>query len=127
MAAVSVLAATLAVGCSKQDDPIAAAEKKDRATGVAGPGIAETRAIAEEGFICGLPIVMSYAAMYEFAVDRNSDQFKARSTRSRHFDELGQAERLDSPGVGKREREATTHSTRVDSQYRAISGKYSGR
>jgi hypothetical protein len=30
-------------------------------------------------------------------------------------------------GVGKRERKATNHSTRVDSQYRAISGKYSGR
>src|SRR5271166_3411735 len=38
---------------------------------------AETRAIAEEGFIYGLPIVMNYAVMYEFAVDRNSGQFKA--------------------------------------------------
>jgi hypothetical protein len=38
---------------------------------------AETKAIAEEGFIYGLPIVMNYAAMYEFAVDRNSSQFKA--------------------------------------------------
>jgi hypothetical protein len=38
---------------------------------------AETKAIAEEGFIYGLPIVMNYAAMYEFAVDKNSGQFKA--------------------------------------------------
>jgi hypothetical protein len=38
---------------------------------------AETRAIAEEGFIYGLPIVMNYAVMYEYAVDRNSGQFKA--------------------------------------------------
>ena len=30
------------------------------------PGIAETKAIAEEGFIYGLPIVMNYAVMYEF-------------------------------------------------------------
>src|SRR5213595_3210671 len=38
---------------------------------------AETKAIAEEGFIYGLPIVMNYAVMYEFAVDRTSGQFKA--------------------------------------------------
>lgn len=41
------------------------------------PSIAETRAIAEEAFIYGLPIVMNYAVMYEYAVDRNSGQFKA--------------------------------------------------
>ncbi|MBR0824067.1 DUF1254 domain-containing protein [Bradyrhizobium manausense] len=33
--------------------------------------------IAEAGFIYGLPIVMNYAVMYEYAVDRNSSQFKA--------------------------------------------------
>lgn len=38
---------------------------------------AETKAIAEEGFIYGLPIVMNYAVMYEYCVDRNSGQFKA--------------------------------------------------
>jgi hypothetical protein len=37
----------------------------------------ETRAIAEEAFIYGLPIVMNYAVMYEYAVDRDSGQFKA--------------------------------------------------
>ena len=47
------------------------------ANGVAAPSIAETKAIAEEGFIYGLPIVMNYAVMYEYAVDRNSGQFKA--------------------------------------------------
>ena len=41
------------------------------------PGFEETKAIAEEGFIYGLPIVMNYAVMYEYAVDRNSGQFKA--------------------------------------------------
>jgi hypothetical protein len=30
-------------------------------------------------------------------------------------------------GVGNRERKATDHSTHVDSQYRAISGKYNGK
>jgi hypothetical protein len=38
---------------------------------------AETKAIAEEGFIYGLPIVMNYAVMNEFAVDTKSSQFKA--------------------------------------------------
>jgi hypothetical protein len=38
---------------------------------------AETKAIAEEGFTYGLPIVMNYAVMYEYAVDKNSSQFKA--------------------------------------------------
>jgi hypothetical protein len=33
--------------------------------------------IAEEGYIFGLPIVMNYGVMYEYAVDRNSGQFKA--------------------------------------------------
>ncbi|MGY3364294.1 hypothetical protein ACVWZL_001419 [Bradyrhizobium sp. GM2.4] len=41
------------------------------------PDIREAKAIPEEGFIYGLPIVMNYAAMYEFSVDRNSSQFKA--------------------------------------------------
>ena len=41
------------------------------------PDLDEIRTIAEEGFIYGLPIVMNYAVMYEFAVDRNSSQFKA--------------------------------------------------
>jgi hypothetical protein len=41
------------------------------------PSILEAKDIAEEGFIYGLPIVMNYAVMYEYAVDRDSGQFKA--------------------------------------------------
>src|SRR5437763_10664358 len=41
------------------------------------PDIREAKAIAEEGFIYGLPIVMNYAVMYEYAVDKNSGQYKA--------------------------------------------------
>jgi hypothetical protein len=41
------------------------------------PNIREAKSIAEEGFIYGLPIVMNYAVMYEFAIDRSSNQFKA--------------------------------------------------
>ena len=60
------LAATFVTGCEKKN-----------AGGVAAPSIEETKAIAEEGFIYGLPIVMNYAVMYEYAVDKSSPQFKA--------------------------------------------------
>jgi hypothetical protein len=41
------------------------------------PGFLKAKDIAEAGFIYGLPIVMGYGVMYEYAVDRNSGQFKA--------------------------------------------------
>jgi hypothetical protein len=75
-----ILAATAAIlmaGCAKQADPIAQIDKKDAAAGVPAPSIADTKAIAEEGFIYGLPLVMNYAVMNEFAVDPTSSQFKA--------------------------------------------------
>jgi hypothetical protein len=39
--------------------------------------IAEINAIAEEGYIYGLPIVMNYAVMYAYSVDHTSPEFKA--------------------------------------------------
>src|ERR1700751_2029796 len=54
-------------------DAVSNAEKMEKGK----PGILEIKAIAEAGFIYGLPIVMNYAVMYEYAVDRNSGQFKA--------------------------------------------------
>ena len=56
---VWVVAATLIAGCGKKDDPIAQAERNDVAKGVAAPSIVDTKAIAEEGFIYGLPLVLS--------------------------------------------------------------------
>lgn len=35
------------------------------------------KAIAEEGYIYGLPLVMNYAVMNEYVVDKNSGQYKA--------------------------------------------------
>jgi hypothetical protein len=43
----------------------------------AGMTPAEIKTIAEEGFIYGLPIVMNYAVMYEYCVDKDSGQYKA--------------------------------------------------
>src|SRR5580693_963143 len=41
------------------------------------PGFFAAKDIAEAGYIFGLPIVMNYAVMYEYAVDKNSGQYKA--------------------------------------------------
>jgi hypothetical protein len=51
--------------------PIAALAQTGR------PGFFDAKDIAEAGFIYGLPIVMNYGVMYEYAIDRNSGQFKA--------------------------------------------------
>ncbi len=75
--AVLLAAATMTVACGNKNDTVAQAEKKDIAAGVPAPGIEDAKAIAEEGFIYGLPIVMNYTVMYQFSVDRNSGQFKA--------------------------------------------------
>ncbi|HWT08711.1 MAG TPA: DUF1254 domain-containing protein, partial [Roseomonas sp.] len=41
------------------------------------PGVLGAFETAEAALIFGLPIVMNYTVMYEFAIDRNSGQFKA--------------------------------------------------
>jgi hypothetical protein len=72
-----MIAVAMLTGCEKKADPISAASQADKKAGIAAPGIAETKAIAEEAFIYGLPIVMNYAVMQEFSVDKNSGQYKA--------------------------------------------------
>ncbi len=74
---LAALTATILTGCEKKGDAISAADQADKTSGIAAPGIEETKAIAEEGFIYGLPIVMNYAVMNEFCVDKNSGQYKA--------------------------------------------------
>jgi len=56
-----------------------------------GPSTDELKAIAEEAFIYGLPLVMNYAVMYEFAVDAKGSQFKAK------FNELNNEHRVATP------------------------------
>ena len=68
---------TLLVALLGNDDPIASADKSADKAGISAPGIVETRKIAEDGFLYGLPIVMNYAVMNEFCVDKNSGQYKA--------------------------------------------------
>jgi hypothetical protein len=60
-------------GCTSKKDAIAQAEKAAKRR----PGFTETKFVAEEGLIYGLPIVMNYAVVYDYFIDRNSGQWKA--------------------------------------------------
>jgi hypothetical protein len=76
LALAGVLTLVAVTGCGKKSDPITAAGQEDKQAGIAAPGIEETKAIAGEAFIYGLPIVMNYAVMHEFCVDPKSGQYK---------------------------------------------------
>jgi hypothetical protein len=76
LALATIVTTGALIGCEKKSDAISGAEQADKKAGVAAPGIEETKAIAEEGFIYGLPLVMNYAVMQEYCVDKNSGQYK---------------------------------------------------
>ncbi|RTL00912.1 MAG: DUF1254 domain-containing protein, partial [Neisseriaceae bacterium] len=75
--ASTIVAAALMAGCAHKADVVSQAAKVEAVTGIAAPSLAEVKAIAEEGFIYGLPIVMNYAVMHDFVINRNSGQWKA--------------------------------------------------
>jgi hypothetical protein len=72
--AITVL---LLAGCTHKNDAVSQAEKQDALNGVPVPSLSDTKAIAQEGFIYGLPIVMYYTSAYELFVDPTSSQYKA--------------------------------------------------
>jgi hypothetical protein len=80
----SVAVAAIAGGMA-ETGPVAAQTKAE------WPSLLEAKDIAEEGFIYGLPLVMNYAVMQEFAVDKNSGQFKAP------FNEIDNQHRVATP------------------------------
>jgi hypothetical protein len=41
------------------------------------PGAAETKAIAEEAYLYGFPMIVGYDVLYQYFIDRDSKQFKA--------------------------------------------------
>jgi len=63
----------LVAGCGSKNDAINQAEKTEKAR----PSIAETKDIAEQGFIYGLPLVMSYAIMNAYSINHDSPAFTA--------------------------------------------------
>jgi hypothetical protein len=72
LAAALVGMVALGNGCGTQNDAVSQAGKSEQNA----PGIAETKDIAEQGFIYGLPLVMNYAVMYSGFVDKHSRQYK---------------------------------------------------
>jgi len=73
----SFIVLLLSAGCDRKDSATATVEPATEKPGIAVPGIVETKKIAEDGFVYGLPIVMNYAVMNEFVLDKNSGQYKA--------------------------------------------------
>lgn len=67
---------SLGSGGEKPSNPISQAGQADKDAGIDIPGIEEVKAIAEEAFLYGLPLVMNYTANYEFWVDKTSKQYK---------------------------------------------------
>jgi hypothetical protein len=69
-----ILATALAVGgCGKQDDPVAQAETGQAAE----PGPIAIKDTVREAYIYGFPMLMNYAVMRAYFIDRDSGQFKA--------------------------------------------------
>jgi len=64
-------------GCRKKPDVIARADSIDHKAGGSSLSLEEVKSIGEEAFLYGLPIVMNYAVMNEFCVNKNSGQYKA--------------------------------------------------
>lgn len=85
LALASVLSLAVLSACSKAPEPSSVATPADTATAApttsaaaeSGLTTEQYKAIGEEGFVYGLPLVMNYAIMNEYAVDKNTDQFKA--------------------------------------------------
>ena len=74
--ACGAFALALIAGCSKPNDAVTQAAKTQAVAGVPAPSIEEVKAIAEDGFVYGLPIVMNYAVLYDFVINKDSGQYK---------------------------------------------------
>lgn len=72
----AALGASLFSGCTPKGDTVAAADKADEKAGLKAPGFTETRAIAEEAYVFGFPMIAGYKALYQFNVDKSSNQYK---------------------------------------------------
>ncbi|QDV25230.1 DUF1254 domain-containing protein [Aureliella helgolandensis] len=77
LAIAGFIAAIPLTACAQQDAPTGKPIEANPTSTVEAPMIEETAAIAEEAFIYGLPLVMNYAVMNEFCVDKDSGQYKA--------------------------------------------------
>ena len=72
LAAMMVASVMILGGCGKSEPPPA---PKQAASPY--PSADEVRAIAQEAYIYGLPLVMNYVVMNEYVLDKDSGQYKA--------------------------------------------------
>ncbi len=70
VAASAAISLGLLAGCSKEEGPPAGKEAAEKV------GPVEVKAIAEEAYIYGFPMIAAYKAMYQFNVDKSSSQYK---------------------------------------------------
>ncbi len=73
LAAVLIVAA-LAGACSKRDDTVTQAAKADVAQGVPAPTLEQTKAIAEQAYIYGFPMIAAYKAMHGASRSKSSTE-----------------------------------------------------
>jgi hypothetical protein len=59
-----------------QDDLLAQSAKKDAAAGVPAPSVTETKAILEEAFIYGFPLVLNYKVLHDTFIDASAHSYK---------------------------------------------------
>ena len=69
----SAALALVIAGCAGTDDAITRAEKKDAEK----PGVLAIKDTVREAYIYGFPMLMNYAVMREYFIDRTSGQYKA--------------------------------------------------
>jgi hypothetical protein len=85
LALASVLSLTVLSACGKTANPSAVATPAGTTAAASAPPAAaanglttgQVKVLAEDGFVYGLPLVMNYAIMNEYAVDKTSSQYKA--------------------------------------------------
>ncbi len=77
LALAGAIASTAFVSCGLKDTDAYSAEQTEDRDAVAALSAEEIKAIGEKGYIYGLPVVMAYSVMYEWAVDKDSGQWKA--------------------------------------------------
>ena len=71
------ISSALLAGHTSSGDAIFTAAQADKKSNIAALDSFETKMIAEKGSLYGLPILMNYAVMTEFSLDKNSGQYKA--------------------------------------------------
>jgi hypothetical protein len=74
---LATLSGSNQVFASAPIDTSAVAKPSVAAVSADAVSIEQLKKLSEEGFIYGLPLVMNYAIMNEYAVDKNSSQYKA--------------------------------------------------